>query len=319
MTDYKTDLNQRYREYQKKRFADGQNYFDPHYAKAGNPPVFLPIEAWRNIIFHPAATRQEKDQLLPFIPPGEKHMWFRSMNSSQVLALSVFGNLAVYGALPALADLKTDEGLALFGKAKISSDNFFMEYKVKYLGEPRPTSLDGFVSGNYRIAIECKFTEAEIGTCSRPLLKPGTSNYEHSNCNGTYSFQWNRVDRCSLSEKGVLYWCYASHLFKWDKNRDYDPCPIYKNFQLVRNVLAAAVTPDGTVSRFDGHALLIYDERNPAFQVNGKGFNSYLEIRNALHNPDLLRKCSWQRIIQHLRGKNILTWLTEELALKYGF
>ena len=53
-----------------------------------------------------------------------------------------------------------------------------MEYKIDYLGEPRRTSLDSYISGDYRIAIECKFTEAEVGSCSRPRLKPTDSNYE---------------------------------------------------------------------------------------------------------------------------------------------
>jgi hypothetical protein len=32
----------------------------------------------------------------------------------------------------------------------------------------------------------------------------------------------------------------------------------------------------------------------------------------------MLRRCSWQRIVQHIRQKGILPWLAEQLALKYG-
>ena len=170
------------------------------------------------------------------------------MNSSQALAQSVLGNLFVYNSLYYLSELKDDEGQDLFGKAQISSDNFEMEYKVNYLGEPRSTSLDGYVSGDYRIAIECKFTEAEVGPCSRPQIPPTESNYESEHCNGNYEIQRARKERCSLTEIGVLYWHYVPSLFKFKNDSDLNRCPLNKNYQLVRNVLAAGVKPDGTVS-----------------------------------------------------------------------
>ncbi len=252
------------------------------------------------------------------VPKGEKHKWFRSMNSSQALAQSVFGNLAIHDSLHILSELQDDEGLDLFGKAQISSENFMMEYKVNYLGEPHSTSLDGYISGDYRIVIECKFIEAEVGTCSRPRLKPTASNYEKERCNGTYSIQRARKERCSLTEIGVLYWRYVPSVFKWKNDSDLNPCPLNKNYQLVRNILAVGVKPDGSVSLNDGHAVLIYDERNPTFQHDGVGLKAYMETKEALQEPTMLRKCSWQRIVKHIRGKDILSWLTENLALKYG-
>lgn len=101
------------------------------------------------------------------------------MNSSQPLAQSVLGNLAVHNESHCLTEI-TDEDSeeSLFGDAELSSDNFVMERKVTYLGEPRPTSLDGFISGKYQVAIECKFAESEVGSCSRPRLRPSEPNYE---------------------------------------------------------------------------------------------------------------------------------------------
>ena len=318
MADYKADLNRRYWEYQKSQFSNGQRFFERLYAQDGRPPVFITSESWRNIIIHPTASQQEIDKLLSLVPEEEKHKWFRSMNSSQALAQSILGNLAINGSLHYLSEIKDDEGQNLFGKAQISSNNFAMEYKVSYLGEPRPTSLDGYVSGDYRIAIECKFTEAELGTCSRPRLTPTDSNYESEHCNGTYSIQRARKERCSLTEIGVLYWHYVPSLFKWKNDNDLIPCPLNRNYQLVRNVLAAGVKPDGTVSVNNGHVVLIYDERNPAFQNGGDGMVAYMETQKALQEPTMLRKCSWQRIVQHIREKDILSWLTENLTLKYG-
>lgn len=210
MKDYKADLNQRYWEYQK---SPQFSLFERPYADDGRPPVFIRSEgAWKNVIVNPDSSEKEKNEkLLDLIPKGEWHKWFGSMNSSQALAQSVLGNLFIYDSLHYLSEIKDDEGMDLFGKAKILKDNFNfeMEYKINYLGEPRRTSLDVYISGDYRIAIECKFTEAEAGTCSRPRLKPTDSNYESEHCNGTYSVQRARKERCSLTEIGVLYWRYV--------------------------------------------------------------------------------------------------------------
>ena len=262
-TDYMADLLQRYMKYQETQFANKQTLFDSKYVKPANPPVFTRCQAWRNVIINPNANLKEIDQLLDLIPDGERHKWFRSMNSSQALAQSILGNLAINDSLHYLHEIKDDEGMDLFGKAKISSDNFVMEYQVNYLGEPpsRSTSLDGYVSGDYRIAIECKFTETEVGTCSHAK---STSKNPKPPCNGTYSMQGGK-ERCLLTERKRKYWQYVPQLFVWKSDSDLYPCPLNKNYQLVRNVLAAGVKPDGSVSLNNGHAVLIYDERNPAF------------------------------------------------------
>jgi hypothetical protein len=318
MVEYKSSLNQRYWEYQKSQFPHWQKYFERTQAKDGRPPVFLISEAWRNVIVNPDADQQEIDRLLTLVPKPERHKWYRSMNSSQALAQSVFGNLVIHGFLKCLNELKDDEGLSLFGKAIVLSENFTMEHKIDYFGEPRRTSLYGYISGDYRVAIEFKYTEADIGTCSRPRLTLADSNYEHEHCNGTYTKQRKRVNKCSLTEIGVLYWRYVPELFIWKSENDYSPCPLFKNYQLVRNILAVGVIPDGRVSLDNGHVVLIYDERNPTFGEGGKGFIAFTECQFALRNPRMLRKCSLQRIIQMLRSKDVLPFLTEHLDRKYG-
>src|SRR5690606_39039754 len=130
-----------------------------------------------------------------FVPKGEHHKWFRSMNSSQALSQSILGNLAVYGFLHELSDLKDDDGMDLFGKVDIINDNFCMEHKIKYLVEPDSTSLDGYISVYYKVAIECKFTETVIGTCSRPRLERSASNYSAEFCIGNYEVQLLRTER----------------------------------------------------------------------------------------------------------------------------
>ena len=311
--NYKEGLYKRYWEYRNSHFSNEQSYFDHQYAPDGRPPVFIPSESLQNIIFNPEATQQEKHDLIALVPDGERHKWFRSMSSSQALAQSILGNLKIYDALRILSELKDDDGLDFFDKTQISSGNFEMEYKVDYLREPRPTSLDGYFSGDYQIAIECKLSETEFGTCSRPGLKQTEIEY----CDGNFTIKIPRTERCPLIERKILYWQYVPSVFKWKNDCDNIPCPLNKNYQLVRNILAAGVK-DGIASARNGHAVIIYDERNPAFQFDGEGENAYLETKRALKEPTMLRKCSWQCIVQHLRENKILPWLTEELKLKYG-
>jgi len=318
MSEYRNVLNQRYWSYQETRFPAWDRYFDRPNAQDARPPVFLPREAWQNVIADPKATPQDAARLLALVPEGERHKWFRSMNSSQALAQSILGNLSIHGLLGLLTELEADEGSTLLGNAQPSADTFAMEFKIDYLREPRPTSLDGYVSGNYRVAIECKFTEQEVGDCSRPRLTRADSNYAAEYCDGTYARQRERTERCSLTEVGVSYWRHVPRLFQWPNDSDLTPCPLHKNYQLVRNILAVGVKEGGTASVNGGHAVLIYDERNPAFRVGGSAHAAYTETQRALLEPGMLRKCSWQRIIQHIRHGGFLPWLTEQLALKYG-
>ncbi len=318
MVAYKAELNERYWGYQECQFPTWQHFFDRPQAPGLRPPVFRVGEAWRNVLFAPDAVKTEIDRLLALVPDPERHRWFRSMNSSQALAQSVLGNLAAHGQLSSLADLQAEDGTAVFGDAELSSDHFAMEFRIDYLREPHRTSLDGYIGGDYRVAIECKFTEAEVGTCSRPRLKPSASNYESEHCNGSYARQLSREARCSLTEVGVLYWKYVPELFGWKEGQDLSPCPLARNYQLVRNVLAIGVSPDGEVSPSKGHVLLIFDDRNPSFQNGGVGHKSFTDTREALRQPLMLRKCSWQRITHHMRSRSILPWLTEQLELKYG-
>jgi hypothetical protein len=121
-----------------------------------------------------------------------------------------------------------------------------------------------------------------------------------------------------LTEVGIRYWEFVPQLFSWSADVDLRPCPLRTSYQLVRNILAATARADGGVSGDKGHAVLIYDARNPAFGPEGEGTKAYTATRKALLNSSMLRRCSWQRLVGHLRGKDVLGWLTEELGLKYG-
>lgn len=240
------------------------------------------------------------------------------MSSSQALTISILGNLAIHNKLDCLSDLKDENGDSIFGNSVVCLDNFSMEYKIKHLGEPRSTSLDGYISGDYHIAIECKFTELEFGTCSRPRLTEKDNNFLTEYCNGSLTIQNGRINRCSLTEIGVSYWKYIPDLFEFWDGIDWNICPMNKNYQLYRNILAIGVSEDGKPLLTHGHAILIYDEQNPAFHEGGKGYVSFHETKRILKNQSMLRKFSWQQILKHLRGNNILPWLTDQVFAKYG-
>lgn len=318
--EFREELISRYWTYQKRFFPDSEQHFDrpENRTRQLRPPVFKRHKAFENVIVNPAASAAERSQLISLVLAGERHKWYGSMNSSQALAQSILGNLAVHDSLGLLGDLLDDDGISLFGSAHLSPANFRMELKIDFLGEPRPTSIDAHIAGEYEVVIEAKFTEPEVGTCSRPRLKPSASNYASDYCDGTYSLQGGRVERCPLTERGVFYWNHTPQFFRWKNDQDYDPCPLNANYQLVRNILAVGVRRDHPPSKEDGHAVLLYDERNPAFQNGGQGFKSYAATKEALQTPSMLRKCSWQRIVQHLRDANKLPWLTFHLEQKYG-
>ena len=140
--------------YQHETFPVWEDYFERSFHSDGRPPVFLKKAADCNVLIDPDGAAPERDLLLDEIPPKERHRWFRSMSSSQAVAKSILGNLKVHDRLQYLAELTDDAGLSLMGGATLSRDNFHMEYDVDYLNEPRPTSVDAFVAGEYRVAIE---------------------------------------------------------------------------------------------------------------------------------------------------------------------
>lgn len=238
------------------------------------------------------------------------------MSSSQAVAQSVFGNLKALGQMHLLHGLKCDDGSPAFDDWDPSSGTVELEHKVTHLEEPRPTSIDAFFSSpKYSIAVECKLTEQEVGSCSRPDLTEKDANYQQDYCDGTYRRQNGRSERCSLTQIGVLYWRYIPNVLNWNADHDLSPCPLNKTYQLVRNILTIA--PHGSSAK--GHAILLYDARNPAFATEGEGWRSFEEVAAALREESLLRRVSWQGLLAHLRKGDDIPWLLKALQAKYGF
>jgi hypothetical protein len=169
-----------------------------------------------------------------------------------------------------------------------------------------------------RVAIECKFTEAEFGTCSRPRLRPGDRAFSAQQCDGSYRAQAGRTDRCALTAIGVQYWDHLPRLFDWPADRDHAPCPFGAVYQLARNALAAVVTTDGDVDPARGHALILYDANNPAFQVGGEADIQWEAAVAACLVPGLMRRLSWQRLLTYMIAAPDLVSLVDAVRDKYA-
>ena len=63
---------------------------------------------------------------------------------------------------------------------------------------------------------------------------------------------------------------------------------------------------------------MIYDARNPAFQTGGVADRQWQETRSSLRYPELLRRCSWQRLVALLGSDPELNWLAGAIEDKYG-
>ena len=314
--DYLSAIVHRFWDYVELVFGNRPELFDGSVRSPSRPPVFVVGAAEHNLLFPPSAGPEVHDAIISSLPASKRHRYFASMRSSQALAQSVFGSLAAMGKEAVLAGLTADDGLPMVR----SVTRIQMEYLVEQMGEPSPTSVDVWLDdGAYRVAVECKFAEREFGRCSRPDLRPDRDrNYERDHCDGSYTRQRDRRTRCSLTEIGVRYWQYLPELFDWSVERNMNPCPLHGTYQLARNVLAACVRPDGTVDADGGHALVIYDERNPAFLPGGEAARQWDAATQALVRRPLLRRCSWQRLVAHLTNDRNLSWLINGLTAKYG-
>ncbi len=316
-TSYHDDLRRRLWHYQRTSFATEDHLFDPRHSEATSPPVFRPTFAERNLLLPPETKSQTGAAISAMIPPIDRHRWFASMASSQALTQSVFGSLAALERLDALGGLAAEDGHPAFF-AESAGYRLHLEYQARGLGEPRPTSLDVYLDGPRRVAVEVKLSEAAFGVCSRPRLLATDSRFQQDHCDGSFSIQRGRQTRCSLSERGILYWRFVPQVFIWSGTQDHRPCPLGATYQLVRNILAVCVGQDGTLDTDRGHVLVVYDRRNPAFQAGGDADKVWWATVRALRFPRLLRRVSWQSLAAHMARYPDLVWLTKALDAKFG-
>ena len=312
---YTRTLQRGFTLYRQESFPNLDHLFEAR-PKAG-PVVFVAEHADENLLIPPLLDAVRRQQIKGIVPAALRHQWFRSMQSSQALAQSVFGTIAVTGQISVLAGIAAEDGSPAFGP---DADGMRLELEktISTLNEPRPTSIDVWLEGRYRVAIECKFAETGFGLCSRPRLRPRDNNYETDLCDGSYSRQRGRISNCSLTEAGIRYWQYLDELLGWSDAVEHAPCPLSSTYQLVRNLLAVCVGDDRELNKNAGHVLTIYDARNPAMAEDGTGMRQWNAVHQALKPPDLLRRLSWQSLLGQLPDDAMFKWLKQELGAKYG-
>ncbi|MFN3208933.1 MAG: PGN_0703 family putative restriction endonuclease [Roseovarius sp.] len=280
--------------------------------RAGRPPVVSPKSPSLNLML--PRDREIASAIESEIAPTARHKHFRSFRSSQAMAQSVFGAFKSAGRLDLLSRVQAECGRPAFGKTTMET-TLSMELDVQTFAEPRPTQLDVHLETNsYRVAVECKFCEIGFGTCSR--VQAGRT--DKPLCNGNYSHQQGRRTRCALSEVGVSYWEFIPAIFDWNATQDMCPCPLLPTYQIVRNILAAVVDEGGAVTPSKGHALFVYDGRNPAYKIGGAADSQLRQAAAACKIPGTLRRVTWQEVVRACSGSAELTWLQETMSAKHG-
>ena len=316
MNAYITELRRGFGDYRKSHFAGRGELFEPR--PEGDAVVFK-REFVENNLLTPQCSAIDRAQIIGKIPRTKRHTHFGSMQSSQALAQSIFGTLEILNRLPLLSEITAEGGLPAFA-SMLSGTKLAFEQEIRTLGEkpPRTTSIDVWFAGTHRIAVECKLAEPDFGTCSRTRLKPTDREFEEQHCDGNYARQRERIERCSLSEIKVQYWKHLEELFTWRQDIDHRPCPLNKTYQLVRNILAACVNHDGKLDVDSGHALVVYDQRNPTMMSGGICDSQWRTTYQALQARGTLRRISWQSFIRQWPKDEILDSMKTELRAKYG-
>lgn len=317
--DYQATLVRQLTEFRRRYFPNGDSLF---VCRESGPPVFLADHADANVLTPPRATEDMARAVVNAMPAGKRQRFFGSMKSSQALAQSVFGNLKASGKWQVLQSLTGDDGESIFFPAPGAEVQALLEHEMDYLDKKAQAAsrVDVFLlQGPYRTAVECKLAEPAFGRCSRPLPKPDDTRSDKSTGDSSYTSQQGRPFRCSLAGAGAGYWGHIPDLLaKLPTGDDQCPCPLNRTYQLVRTVMAACIRPDGSVDPAGGHAVLVYDARNPAFADSGEAGQVYNAVKAFLREPGLLQKTTWQAIASCLRCDGETSWLAEALAEKYG-
>lgn len=207
------------------------------------------IEEWDRFPWHPSRAAGGTDAWQP--------------NSSQALAIDVFGTLKLAPERHAILDrVAASMGCPTGGPWEVELEWVDPDNRLK---EPRQTQVDAIArSPRTLLFFECKFTEADGGSCSQTNKKKSLEGRRQ--CDGHYREQVNPFNgvrsHCALSGKGVRYWESIPELFGLDPDGSY-PCPFagpwyqwMRNLALCREVARSeGLAPGFTVVYADAPAL----------------------------------------------------------------
>jgi hypothetical protein len=199
-------------------------------------------ERIRSNIFRDAHTAVEPWETFPWHRGSDGKIDAYKKHSSQALAIDVFGTLKMSSDRDTILNhLAKELDLPIEGTWEID-----LEWKdpKNLLKERRQTQVD-VVACNRKslIFFECKFTEADGGSCSQPEPIKDGQNKGLKQCNGSYEKQTNPVNkkiaRCALTGKGIRYWDVIPQIFDYVADIDYKTCPFKgPRYQWMRNLTA---------------------------------------------------------------------------------
>ncbi len=210
----------------------------------GSPISSEKLASLRNNLFEASYAAIEDWQIFPWHRDKRNEVQADKSNSSQALAIDVFGTVR------AMANSRRDTVLdALAAEADLPPGGpWTLELEwmdpQNHLCEPRQTQVDAIAIGAHAImVIECKFTEPG-GACSQTRKIASGPGAGQRQCNGDYVQQTNprtMVEAsCALSGKGIRYWEVIPSLFSLEPNAVYSPCPFKgEAFQWMRNMALA--------------------------------------------------------------------------------
>jgi hypothetical protein len=226
------------------------------------------------------------------------------LNSSQALAIDLFGTLKVAGRPlrdGVLAALAKKAGLPEDGPWNVDLEWEDEDNRLKESG--KCTQVDALAtSPSAIICFEAKFGEEDGGVCSQPKPIKNGPNKGKIQCSGRYEMQLNPVNRksgrCALSAKGIRYWDVIPQVFDISSEVDHRPCPFAGPwYQWMRNLVLA-------------HELGISHRKQSAFIV------IYAD-HPALPFPQVLRSKEWTAFTGCLRPDSVrMTTLAYESILK---
>lgn len=243
-------------------------------------------------------TRIEKEAQKKFFP---LHKYVHHGLSSQALVFNLMGPLITRKDFSPL--------LELFKKKNIVLNNVVSKVVFEYEDTDifnekngQPTSIDVVLmdeNNNTFVFIESKFTEAEFGGCSV---------FAAGDCNGKNPV--HNLSDCYLHFIGRKYWALMEE-FGFDKLIESEKMCVFTNYyQFFREVLFSL--------KKGGIFTLLYDERSPVFNYNGKGLMPFLMEFVPEEHKDKITMISIQELVKEIENNSTHADWIGSFKKKYG-
>ena len=261
-------------------------------------------EDWEKNIILPEVSayidqkRKEKEAQNRFFP---LHKYVHHGLSSQSLVFNLIGPMIVRKDFQPLFNILQTK--------KITTNQTVAEAEFEYEDsdifnekQGQPTSIDVVLLDNNAkpfIFIESKFTEHEFGGCSV---------FSSGDCNGKNPV--GQLSDCYLHHIGRKYWDLMSE-FGFDKIIDKEKICVFVNYyQFFREVLFSL--------KKNGVFTLLYDERSPVFNYQGKGLMPFLMEFVPDEHKNKITMISIQELVSEIDKSVKHTDWIEKFKLKYG-